>query len=197
MSRGFELFCSQSYSKNFGLYNERAGNLTIVMGDQSNMANFKSQLTLVIRAMYSNPPAHGARIVDTVLSSPELYQEWRECIKVMSSRIIDMRAGLRKRIEELGTPGDWSHITTQIGMFSYTGLTEEMCLFLQKEKHLYLLKSGRISMCGVRISLTMFLTRSITVLFSRSPLETLTMLPRLSMRPSASSSPDQPSAVEA
>jgi len=149
VSRGFELFCSQSYSKNFGLYNERAGNLTVVMGDQSNMANFKSQLTLVIRAMYSNPPAHGARIVDTVLSSPELYQEWRECIKVMSSRIIDMRAGLRKRIEELGTPGDWSHITTQIGMFSYTGLTEEMCLFLQKEKHLYLLKSGRISMCGV------------------------------------------------
>eukprot|EP00092_Neocalanus_flemingeri_P032130 GFUD01034921.1.p1 GENE.GFUD01034921.1~~GFUD01034921.1.p1 ORF type:complete len:410 (+),score=106.21 GFUD01034921.1:39-1268(+) len=149
VSRGFELFCSQSFSKNFGLYNERAGNLTVVMKDQSKMANFKSQLTLIIRAMYSNPPAHGARIVDTVLSNPELYQEWRECIKVMSSRIIDMRAGLRKRIEDLRTPGDWNHITTQIGMFSYTGLTEEMCMFLQKEKHLYLLKSGRISMCGV------------------------------------------------
>jgi len=149
VERGFELFCSQSFSKNFGLYNERAGNLTVVMKDQSNMVNFKSQLTLIIRAMYSNPPAHGARIVDTVLADTELYKEWRECIKVMSSRIIDMRAGLRKRIEELGTPGDWSHITSQIGMFSYTGLTEEMCLFLQKEKHLYLLKSGRISMCGV------------------------------------------------
>jgi len=149
VSRGFELFCSQSFSKNFGLYNERAGNLTVVLKDQSNLVNFKSQLTLIIRAMYSNPPAHGVRIVDTVLSSPELYQEWKDCIKVMSSRIIEMRTGLRKRIEDLGTPGDWSHITTQIGMFSYTGLDEEQCLYLQKEKHLYLLKSGRISMCGV------------------------------------------------
>jgi len=149
VSRGFELFCAQSFSKNFGLYNERAGNLTVVMKEQSNMVNFKSQLTLIIRAMYSNPPAHGVRIVDTVLSNPDLYQEWRECIKVMSSRIIEVRAGLRKRLEDLGTPGDWSHITTQIGMFSYTGLTEEMCLFLQKEKSLYLLKSGRISLCGV------------------------------------------------
>jgi len=149
VSRGFELFCSQSFSKNFGLYNERAGNLTVVMKEQNNMVNFKSQLTLIIRAMYSNPPAHGVRIVDTVLSNPDLYQEWRECIRVMSSRIIEVRAGLRKRLEDLGTPGDWSHITTQIGMFSYTGLTEEMCLFLQKEKSLYLLKSGRISLCGV------------------------------------------------
>merc|ERR1712002_1349748 len=113
------------------------------------MGNFKSQLTLIIRATYSNPPAHGVRIVDTVLSNPDLYQEWRDCIRVMSSRIIEVRAGLRKRLEDLGTPGDWSHITTQIGMFSYTGLTEEMCLFLQKEKSLYLLKSGRISLCGV------------------------------------------------
>jgi len=87
--------------------------------------------------------------VDTVLNDPDLYQEWRDCIRTMSSRIIDMRSGLRKRIEDLGTPGDWSHITTQIGMFSYVGLSEEQCIFLQKEKHLYLLKSSRISMCGV------------------------------------------------
>jgi len=149
VSLGFELFCSQSFSKNFGLYNERAGNLTVVMKDQSNVVNFKSQMTLIIRAMYSNPPAHGVRIVDTVLNDPDLYQEWRECIRIMSSRIINIRAELRKRIEDLGTPGDWSHLTSQIGMFSYTGLNEEQCVFLQKEKHLYLLKSGRISMCGV------------------------------------------------
>ena len=67
----------------------------------------------------------------------------------MSARIISMRASLRQKLEDLGTPGDWSHITTQIGMFSYTGLTQEMCVFLKQEKHLYLLKSGRISMCGV------------------------------------------------
>ena len=70
-------------------------------------------------------------------------------VRTMSSRIIAMRASLRQKLEELGTPGDWSHITTQIGMFSYTGLSQEMCVFLKQEKHLYLLKSGRISMCGV------------------------------------------------
>merc|ERR1719210_228831 len=140
VSEGFELFCSQSFSKNFGLYNERAGNLTIVTANAGNVDNIKSQMTLIIRAMVSNPPAHGARIVDTVLANPELYQEWRECIRVMSARIISMRASLRQKLEELGTPGDWSHITTQIGMFSYTGLTQEMCVFLKQEKHLYLLK---------------------------------------------------------
>jgi len=149
VSQGFELFCSQSFSKNFGLYNERTGNLTVVTGKAENLENIKSQMTLIVRAMVSNPPAHGARIVETVLSDASLYEEWRDCIRTMSSRIIAMRASLRQKLEELGTPGDWSHITTQIGMFSYTGLSQEMCVFLKQEKHLYLLKSGRISMCGL------------------------------------------------
>merc|ERR1712130_934486 len=78
-----------------------------------------------------------------------MYQEWRECIKVMANRIIAMRAGLRTRLEKLGTPGKWDHITTQIGMFSYTGLAPTQVDFLVQEKHIYLLRSGRISMCGV------------------------------------------------
>merc|ERR1712012_1168943 len=146
---GFELFCSQSFSKNFGLYNERAGNLTVVLKDPKSVANFKSQMTLIIRAMYSNPPAHGCRIVDMVMKDPAMYQEWRECIKIMANRIIAMRAGLRARLEKLGTPGKWDHITTQIGMFSYTGLNPTQVDFLVQEKHIYLLRSGRISMCGV------------------------------------------------
>jgi len=148
-SQGVEFFCSQSFSKNFGLYNERAGNLTVVMNNKEHVDNFKAQITLIIRAMYSNPPSHGARIVDTVFKSPELYKEWEDCIKVMAERIIGVRAGLRSRLEALGTPGDWSHITTQIGMFSYTGLSPVQCEFLKNEKHLYLLKSGRMSLCGV------------------------------------------------
>jgi len=149
VDKGFELYCSQSFSKNFGLYNERAGNLTVVMNDSKMIPNFKSQLTLIIRAMYSNPPAHGCRIVDTVLKDTEMYQEWRDCIKIMADRIINMRRGLRERLENLGTPGEWNHITDQIGMFSYTGLSQTQSEFLVKEKHIYLLKSGRISMCGV------------------------------------------------
>ncbi len=147
--RNFEIFCAQSFSKNFGLYNERAGNLTVVLKDASIIPNVKSQFTLLIRANYSNPPAHGSRIVDLVLSDEALFAEWRGNIKTMADRIIAMRAGLRERLEKLGTPGKWNHITDQIGMFSFTGLTPDMCTFLINEKHIYLLKNGRISMCGV------------------------------------------------
>ena len=99
-----------------------------------------------------------------------------------------MRASLRQKLEELGTPGDWSHITTQIGMFSYTGLTQEMCVFLKQEKHLYLLKSGRISMCGVR-GQRLFFTVVLNIL-TRSPPPMLTMLPRLFMKLFSSSQND-------
>jgi len=149
IERGFELFCSQSFSKNFGLYNERAGNLTVVVQDAGVIANVKSQITLIVRASYSNPPAHGARIVDLVLADDALFGEWRGCIQTMADRIIAMRAGLRERLEKLGTPGQWNHITEQIGMFSFTGLSPEVCQFLIEEKHIYLLKNGRVSMCGV------------------------------------------------
>ena len=141
LERGFELFCSQSFSKNFGLYNERAGNLTVVLNDANSVANFKSQMTLIIRAMYSNPPAHGGRIVDTVMADPAMYDEWRGCIRTMAERIIAMRAGLRSRLEQLGTPGSWEHITQQIGMFSYTGLgpSQVNCFTCGQGCHLMLL----------------------------------------------------------
>jgi len=159
--RGFEMFISQSFSKNFGLYNERTGNLTVLLHDSNLVANFKSQMTLVIRAMYSNPPAHGARIVDLVLNEPRLYSMWQDCIKTMANRIIDMRKGLRERLEKLGTPGKWNHITDQIGMFSFTGLNPDMTNFLVKEKHVYLLKNGRISMCGITPSNIDYVAESI------------------------------------
>jgi len=149
VQRGFELFCSQSFAKNFGLYNERVGNLTIVVTDPGHVTNFKSQMTLIVRAMYSNPPSHGARIVDTVLQDTQLFSQWRDCIHTMAHRIICMRQGLRERLERLNTPGSWTHITQQIGMFSYTGLTPGQVEYLIKQCHIYLLSSGRISMCGL------------------------------------------------
>ncbi|TRY61851.1 hypothetical protein TCAL_17186 [Tigriopus californicus] len=106
-------------------------------------------------------PAHGSRIVDLVLKDEQLFKEWCECIKVMSSRIIEMRQGLRERLEKLNTPGQWNHITEQIGMFFFHGTHTEMCQFLLKEKHVYLLKNGRISMCGVTPSNLDYLAESI------------------------------------
>lgn len=121
-SQGFELFCAQSYAKNFGLYCERIGNLSVVLNDATKVAAVQSQFTLIVRAMYSNPPAFGGRIVDAILNTPELKKEWLECIKIMSSRISKLRKQLVDELTELKTPGSWNHITNQIGMFSYTGL---------------------------------------------------------------------------
>ena len=159
--RKLELFCSQSFSKNFGLYNERAGNLTIVAKDPSVVKKTLSQLTLIVRSNYSNPPAHGARVVEKVLNDEELFKEWSENIKTMASRVIAMRKGLRDKLEHLDTPGCWNHITDQIGMFSFTGLSQEMCKFLLEEKHIYLLKNGRINMCGLTPSNLEYVATSI------------------------------------
>ena len=90
--------------------------------EASTSAAVASQITLLVRGMYSNPPAFGSRIVSRVLNDTELRSEWMECIKTMSSRIITMRKALYDELVALKTPGTWEHITNQIGMFSYTGL---------------------------------------------------------------------------
>lgn len=161
VSRGFELFCAQSFAKNFGLYNERVGNLTIVQKDASTTAAVASQITLLVRAMYSNPPAFGARIVSTVLNDSELRAEWMESIKTMSSRIISMRQALFDQLIKLGTPGTWTHITQQIGMFSYTGLNPQQVKILIDKFHIYLLSSGRINMCGLNESNVEYVAQAI------------------------------------
>nr|XP_022911379.1 aspartate aminotransferase, cytoplasmic-like [Onthophagus taurus] len=123
VNRGFETMICQSFAKNFGLYNERVGNLVCVVNNPCAIVNVKSQFTLIIRGMYSNPPSHGARVVSFVLNNAQLYDEWKEAIKTMASRVVNMRHALRDALERFGTPGTWNHITSQIGMFSYTGLT--------------------------------------------------------------------------
>merc|ERR1719191_230752 len=99
--------------------------------------------------MYSSPPVYGALIVAKVLSSPRLFQAWCDELKEMSSRINEVRDLLRRGLEKKGTPGKWNHITDQIGMFSFTGLKKEQCERLIEKHHIYLLKSGRISMAGL------------------------------------------------
>lgn len=83
------------------------------------------------------------------LSTPELFKEWTDNVKTMADRILTMRAELRARLEALKTPGTWNHITEQIGMFSFTGLNPKQVDYLINEKHIYLLPSGRINMCGL------------------------------------------------
>jgi len=135
--------------KNFGLYNERAGTVSVISATPKQAVAVLSQLKMVIRPNYSNPPAQGARIVATVLSDTALYAEWKQELLGMSGRIQEMRTVLRGELERLRTPGTWEHITTQIGMFSFTGLTPKQCEHLITVHHIYLLSNGRISMAGL------------------------------------------------
>ena len=139
----------QSFAKNLGLYGERIGMLHVVTESEQHAKIVLSQLKLVIRAMYSSPPVHGAQIVEKILGTPELYNEWLQELKMMADRILAVRSQLRGGLEAKGTPGTWNHITDQIGMFSFTGLSPEICARLIEKHHIYLLKTGRISLAGL------------------------------------------------
>lgn len=129
--------------------------------DAGTAAAVLSQLTLLVRAMYSNPPAYGSQIVATVLGDAKLRAEWMDCIRLMSTRIIEMRAALFGQLVALGTPGAWTHVTEQIGMFSYTGLSEAQVRFLIEKHHIYLLSSGRINMCGLNENNVAYVAKAI------------------------------------
>jgi aspartate/tyrosine/aromatic aminotransferase len=143
------LLVSQSFAKNFGLYGERVGTFSATCGSQDAVKAVMSQLDILIRNLYSNPPKHGANIVKTVLSDPELYQEWRDELMSMSMRIQGVREVMYDELTRLGTPGTWEHIKTQIGMFSFTGLTPDQSKAMVEKHHIYMLANGRISMAGV------------------------------------------------
>ncbi|CAI4221734.1 unnamed protein product [Auanema sp. JU1783] len=149
VEQGLEMVVAQSFAKNFGLYNERIGNLTIVVNDPAVLAGIKSQISLVIRANWSNPPAYGARIVHTILTTPSLREDWYKNVKTMADRVKLMRTSLRDHLEKLHTPGCWDHITKQIGLFSYTGLSAEQVDHLVTKHKVFLLKDGRINLCGL------------------------------------------------
>ncbi|KAK1289931.1 hypothetical protein QJS10_CPB18g01159 [Acorus calamus] len=146
---GGECLAAQSYAKNMGLYGERVGALSIVCKAADVASRVESQLKLVIRPMYSNPPIHGASIVATILNDRELYNEWTIELKAMADRIITMRYQLFDALTARGTPGDWSHIIKQIGMFTFTGLNKEQVAFMTREYHIYMTSDGRISMAGL------------------------------------------------
>lgn len=156
VQHGFELLVCQSFSKNFGLYGERAGCLHVVTGPCSDApattTRIASQLAIMQRSEISNPPLYGARIVSTVLNSDELSAEWQDNLRTMSGRITAMRDALRSKLEQLGTPGTWNHITDQIGMFSFTGLSESQVDKLRSDYQIYMTKNGRISMAGLNSS---------------------------------------------
>ena len=159
ISQGINMVITQSFAKNFGLYGERVGALHVVCDSPDQAKRVLSQIEIIVRTAYSNPPKHGALIVDTIYRNPELYKEYLSELKSISGRIIETRKQLRDELEKLKVAGDWSHITNQIGMFSYTGLSRKVHLTIASQSenminkhHVYMLKNGRISMAGLNAS---------------------------------------------
>ena len=146
---GHKIMLAQSFAKNFGLYGQRVGTLSVVCKDVDEKSRIESQLKLIIRPMYSNPPLHGARVVEEVLNDTSLRKSGEKECAAMSQRIIDMRALLRDGLAKKGSTKDWSHITDQIGMFAFTGLSEEQVLKIRDEYSIYFTEDGRISIAGV------------------------------------------------
>jgi aspartate aminotransferase, mitochondrial len=139
----------QSFSKNFGLYGQRIGALSVVGADEDEAKRVVSQMKMVIRPMYSNPPRAGARIVTTILEDPRLTQDFLAQCKGMADRINLMRTELKEKLVEVGSTKNWDHITKQIGMFAYSGLTKDQVMHMREKHHVYCTADGRISMAGV------------------------------------------------
>ena len=154
------ILCS-SCSKNFGLYRERIGSCSVVAKD-ANTANIaQSVLLYVVRCLYSMPPAHGAAIVETILGSAELKQEWLDELKVMRDRINGNRAILVEKLKTNGVDRDFSFIARQKGMFSFLGVNPEQVARLQKEFSIYMVGSSRISIAGISEDNVDYLAKSI------------------------------------
>lgn len=142
------IFCS-SFSKNFGLYRERVGAVAVVCKTKENAAAVQSQLNRAVRANYSNPPAHGAAIVETILSDPQLRQKWEAELATMRDRINGMRSRFVQVLKEKGVPGDYSFMQDQRGMFSFSGLTKDQVESLRERYAIYIVGSGRINVAGL------------------------------------------------
>jgi aspartate aminotransferase len=150
VAEGHQIALAQSFAKNMGLYGERVGAFSLVTGSPEEKARVDSQLKIVIRPMYSNPPLHGARIASTILGNENLYSQWEGEVKGMAERIISMRETLYNTLtHDLKTPGEWGHVKSQIGMFSFTGLKPEQTKALAEKAHIYMTADGRISMAGL------------------------------------------------
>ncbi|ASM77710.1 Aromatic-amino-acid transaminase aspartate aminotransferase [Vitreoscilla filiformis] len=149
VAAGLDFFVSTSFSKSFSLYGERVGALSVVCESKEETARVLSQLKIVIRTNYSNPPTHGAQVVATVLNTPALRAQWEEELAGMRNRIKAMRGALVEKLKAAGVTADIDFITTQRGMFSYSGLTKPQMERLRGEFGVYGVDSGRICVAAL------------------------------------------------
>jgi aspartate/tyrosine/aromatic aminotransferase len=146
---GRELLVCSSFSKNFGLYNERVGALTVVAASSDGAEKALSHIKNCVRANFSNPPAHGAAVVTTVLNDAQLRVQWEGEVGAMRDRINGMRRVFVDRLKAKGVTQDFSFLTRQRGMFSFSGLSKEQVQALRDKYAVYVVGSGRINVAGM------------------------------------------------
>lgn len=164
---GSEALVASSFSKNFGLYNERVGALTLLARDEAAAQSVLSHLKQTIRANYSNPPAHGAAIVTTVLTDPTLRAQWETEVSAMRERINTMRHLFVETLNEKGVDRDFSFIANQRGMFSFSGLNADQVKALRDEYAIYVVGGGRINVAGMSEANMDYLCGAIAEILSR------------------------------
>lgn len=146
-----ELLIASSCSKNFGLYNERVGAFTLIAAEKNIADSAFSQVKNTIRANYSNPPAHGAAVVATILGDQTLRTMWEQELTHMRQRIQQMRQLFVSTLSEKGANRDFSFIAKQNGMFSFCGLTQNQIIRMREEFAIYAVNSGRINVAGMTL----------------------------------------------
>ncbi|KQU64490.1 MULTISPECIES: amino acid aminotransferase [unclassified Rhizobacter] len=149
VAAGIDFFVATSFSKSFSLYGERVGALSVLCSSKDDAARVLSQLKIVIRTNYSNPPTHGAQVVATVLTTPALRAMWEDELAGMRVRIKQMRTALLQKLQAAGIKQDMSFITQQKGMFSYSGLNKDQMQRLRSEFGIYGVDSGRICVAAL------------------------------------------------
>ena len=149
LDAGLSVLIASSFSKNFSLYSERIGAITVVEETANDAINAFSHVQAAIRAIYSSPPAHGGKIVTTILGDATLKALWIEELAEMRSRIKAMRQAFVQGMTDRQQAVDFDFINHQKGMFSFSGLTQEQVLKLRADNHIYIVGSGRINVAGI------------------------------------------------
>jgi aromatic-amino-acid transaminase len=144
-----EILVASSFSKNFGIYNERTGAFTVVAKTADIANTVFSQLKSIIRVIYSNPPAHGGAVVTTILTDEELRAEWEAEVEAMRNRILAMRKLFVETLQQKGVAMDFNFIERQNGMFSFSGLSTEQVIKMREDSAVYAVNSGRFNVAAM------------------------------------------------
>jgi aromatic-amino-acid transaminase len=149
LTSGEDFFVSTSFSKSLSLYGERVGALSVLCQNKEEATRVLSQLKIVIRTNYSNPPTHGGQVAATILNTPELRALWEQELAAMRVRIKQMRTAIVDKLKAAGVKRDFGFIAQQVGMFSYSGMSKDQMLRLRNEFGVYGIESGRICIAAL------------------------------------------------